>query len=119
MPFSSRTVTFARDCSATARAACNSRNKAAAVRTRPPLAPSLNISTFEAMGFSLFNLEGNDAFEHHPVELSTLLDVRIRIPEVLLVHILGLRQHVRRDEPAAAKLPTVGADLTGDGVERA
>src|SRR5205814_7307047 len=69
------------------------------LRTRPPLAPSLNIRALEAMVFSLFKLEGNDAFKHHPVELSTVLDVRIRITEVLLVHILGLRQYVRRNEP--------------------
>src|SRR5712691_3344208 len=96
-----------------------SNRQAAAEKRRPPLALLRNIRALESMICSLFKLEGDHAFEHHPVELSAVLDVRIRIPEVLLVHVLGLRQHVRRNEPAAAKLPAVGTDLTGDASEGA
>src|SRR5712692_6099300 len=94
-----------------------SNRQAAAERSRPPLALLRNIRALEAMVCSFFSLKGDHAFEHHPVELSAVLDVGIRIPEVCLVDVLGLRQHVLRNEPAAAKLPAVCPNLTGDAYE--
>lgn len=45
--------------------------------------------------------EGDNTFEHHPAERSTVADVAHGVTVVLLRHVFGLRQDVRRDEPPA------------------
>src|SRR2546425_12337438 len=62
-------------------------------------------------------LEGNHTLEHESVELSAVLDVGGRVPEIFLTHVLSLRQDIRRDEPAAAELPAICTDVTADAGE--
>src|SRR4029078_597703 len=63
--------------------------------------------------------EGDHALEHRPLELAAVLDVVRRVSEVLLVHVLDLRENVGREEPAAAELPPVRAEVAEDARQRA
>ena len=53
-----------------------------------------------------------------PLNWPPFLMLAAGIAEVLLVDVLGLRQQARRDEPAAADLPALGADVAGDAGQR-
>src|SRR4030095_12536075 len=62
-------------------------------------------------------LEGDHTLDHEALELATVPNVVRREVVVLLVHILNLRQDVRRDEPAAAELVPVDAHFRRDAEE--
>src|SRR5262249_26969176 len=72
-----------------------------------------------ASSCSLERSEGDDAFEHHPAELATVPNIARRVAEVLLAHVLGLRQHVRCHEPARTELPAIGAGVEAESSELA
>ena len=127
MPRSSRTVT----CGSARGAVCRGQLRPAAARERDgcrndepagPCAPAGRWTRkVRGMATRPFRLrsEGDDAFEHEPLKRPPFLMLVGGIAEVLLVDVLHLGQQARRDEPAAADLPALRADVAGDAGQRA
>src|SRR4051812_17725053 len=80
-------------------------------RLRPPRRPEKATSLAWPTMVLVLVSEGNHAFEHHAVEPAAVLDVVVRIAEVGLLDILGLGHQARQDEPAAAELDALRADV--------
>src|SRR5690625_755945 len=55
--------------------------------------------------------ERNDGLDQHAVEPALVEDARRRVAVVRLVHIFGLEQHVRGDEPATTELQPLDGDV--------